>query len=432
MGTATLQISRVSYGAPGLIELPPTRLDQHNGGVMPGLRRNLGSNVKSYEFRGRLEIPDAPFVLPEQDFTATFTADENIKFKSRAASPYPKISIELAIDQTTGNVMVEQFQIRPVGESADAEIYYTRVQYVLGKSCQCVFQFADGQDILPFRFEPPTAADEQKLLHRAKIFRKLKYIEQVFNTKFLLPKEISGDEVAIIEFVFRAITEGEFTTRQQQIVLPFDPSKVDLTKPPFDVPGPLIYRAEEDWIELFGRRLLIGNPVVLLSRAEIASPQAVRQIRQGKPEPVLVRFDILDHQIHYRFENRATKSAKRLQQQKLKFFRQELSKSEPIELANLLDEPLITDVSAAEASLIAMGWTQYNNLPDRYCPQEPERDSSANTWRVPIKFGYPTGQNGEAGELLIDAKTGKVVSHTPIEEIRSRGKGLAKTFLHAS
>lgn len=82
-----------------------------------------------------------------------------------------------------------------------------------------------------------------------------------------------------------------------------------------------------------------------------------------------------------------------------------------------------------EVYLIAAGWVQCNRLPDRYCPQEPVLDISANTWRVPIWLGYPNGQGGEVGELWIDAKSGKIVSHTPLEEVRSRGKSLARELL---
>jgi len=435
MNTFAIQTGTSSYGAPGLVGMPIAVLeavDQKNGNALPRFQREIESQIEVYEFRGRLDIPGAPFVIPEQDFIATVTTDKTITFENHPASPWPRFSIELEMEPATGKAQV-RFQIRPVESSTDSEIAYTRVQFVLGKIRRCVLQFDDGEDILPFRFDPPVPTDEQQLLYRATIFRKLKYIEQeVFRTKFFLPKELSTDDVAAIEFIFRAVTEGEFTTRQQEITLPLDPSKVDLSKPPFDGPGLLTHRSEVDWLELFGQRLLIGNPVVTLRHAEAASPQAIRQIRQGQRGPIWMRFSILDHQIHYRVDGHATEPAKRLQQQRLKFFRQELSKNEPMELANLLDEPLMADVSAEEAYLIAVGWTQYNKLPDRYCPQEPEHNSLANIWRVPIKFGYPTGQSGEVGELLIDGGTGKIISHTSIEEMRSRGRTLAKAFLHAT
>jgi hypothetical protein len=434
MNASVIQPGTTSHGAPGLASLPMGMLafiDQNDGSALPRLRKDIESQIKMYEFRGRLEIPGAPFLLPEQDFIATFTPDGNIRFENRAFPPWPKILIELAITPTNGSAKVKQFQIQPAQDSAETEIFYTRVQFVLGKTRRCELQFGDGTDNLPFTFDPPTPNDEQQLLHRAKIYRKLKFIEQAFNTKFLLPKEISGDEVAVIEFVFRAITEGEFSTRRQVVTLPLDPSKIDLSKPPFDGPGPLTYESAEDWLELFGQRLLLSNLVVTLRQVEIASPQAVRQISQGQHGPIWVRFDILDHQIHYRLENRATRSAKRLQLQKLNSYRQELSKNEPMELVNLLDETLMADVSAEEASLIAMGWMQYNRLPDRFCPQAPVLAEDSTHWRVPIHLVYTTGNGGPVGEIVIDKKTGEVISHTSIEELRSKGMILAKAVLHA-
>lgn len=422
-----IQTGAPYFGAPILPAMLVGRfadIDRNNSNALPGTWKDIEPKVKTSEFRGILEIPGAPFTIPRQNFIATFTSDGSIIFENCAISPWPRILIELAIEPTDGRANVKSFRIRPIDNSTDAEIVYTRVQFEMGKIGRCARRFGDGEDNLPFKFDPPTPSDEKQLLHRAKIFRKLQYIERVFDTRFSLPKEISRDDVAAIEFVFRAITEGEFSTRQQQITLPLDPSKVDLTKPPFDGPGPLIYREDMDWIELFGQRLPIGNPVVTLRHAEVASPQAVRQIRQGHSGPVWVRFDILDHQIHYQFGNRTTRSAKRLQQQGLKSFKQELAKNESMELTNLLDETLMADVSGEEAGLIAMGWTQYNNLPDRFCPQAPILAQDTNCWHVPIYLAYTSGKVEPVGELVIDKKTGEIISHTPIEELQSKGMDL--------
>lgn len=102
------------------------------------------------------------------------------------------------------------------------------------------------------------------------------------------------------------------------------------------------------------------------------------------------------------------------------------------ELVDSMSETGVSNVSAEEAYMIAVGWIESNKLPDRYCPQPSVFVSSANVWRAPLWLGYPNGQGGEVGELLIDVKTGKVVSHTPLEEVRSRGKKLARELLHVS
>jgi len=435
MNCSVLQLEKGPYGAPGLVELPITTLgalDETNGKTMPTLRKDLASREEVCEFKGRLEVPGAPFVMPEQNFVARFITNQAVIFENRPVPPWPKISIKLTTNPVTDNISnVEHFRVRPAENTTDAEIAYSRVQFTLGRNRKCALSFSDGERIMPFRFDPLSPVDEQQLLHRAKIFRKLKYIELVFKTKFAYPLDISPDDVAAIDFIFRAITEGEFVVRQQEITLPFDASKIDLTSPPFNGPGALIYQCAEDWIELFGQRILAGQPTVTLNHAESASPQAVRQIQQGQPKMVLARFDVLDHQIRIRFENRATKSAKRLQQRKLERFKQELAREDPPELIELVGESLASDMNVSEAVQIAVGWLYYNHLPDRFSPQEPSLDREANYWRVPIHLVYADGRGGSVGELVIDRKTGAVISHTPLEELRSKGLAVITNRLHA-
>jgi hypothetical protein len=435
MNCSVLQLEKGPYGAPGLVEMPMTTLgalDETNGKTLPTLRKDLASLEEVCEFQGRLEVPGAPFVMPEQNFVARFITNQTVIFENRPAPPWPKISIKLAANPVTGNFNnVEHFRVRPGENTSDAEITYSRVQFALSRNCKCALSFSDGEKIMPFRFDTLSPVDEQQLLHRAKIFRKLKYIEWVFRTNFAYPLEISSDDVAAIDFIFRAITEGEFVVRQREITLPFDASTIELTSPPFSGPGALVYQCAEDWLELFGRRILVGQPTVTLNHAELANPQAVRQIQQGQPRMVLVRFDILDHQTHIRFENRATRSAKRLQQRKLERFKQELAREDPPELVELMSESLASDMDASEAVQIAVGWLYYNHLPDRFSPQEPSLDRAANYWRVPIHLVYANGRGGPVGELVIDRKTGAVISHTPVEELRSKGLALTTNILHA-
>jgi hypothetical protein len=143
-----------------------------------------------------------------------------------------------------------------------------------------------------------------------------------------------------------------------------------------------------------------------------------------------VRFEVLDNQITHRFERYANLSRNQ-RTRELEQFKRELALEEPKELVDLVDEPLQGDVSEFEAGQIAMGWTFYTNLPDRYCPQKPEIDQSTGHWRVPIYLVYSNGEGGPVGEIVIDEKTGVIVSHTPIDELRSRGRALAEHILHA-
>jgi len=367
--------------------------------------------------------------MPMQDFTALFT-DLGGAFENHPNPPWPKLSIELAADPATGIFSVKKFQVRPSENTADGEILYTRLQLSLANR-RSLLRIEGIDEVFGFSFGPFPEEAKQQLLYRAKLFRKLKYLEKVFRVRFTLPREILPDQAGAIDLIFRGVTEGEFIIRGQELTLPLQPSEIDLTKPPFGGPGPLTYLYTDEIHDLFDHHLLIGPTLIKLKHAELANPQAVRQIQQGQPGPVWVRFDVLDHQITCRLENKAARPRKQLQQ-KLNQFKRELAREDPPELVELVSEPLMSDVSPQEAVQIAVGWLYYNHLPDRFCPQEPELDQATTHWRVPIYLVYADGQGGPVGELVIDKKTGVVLSHTPVEELRHRGLALATTLLHVS
>jgi len=78
-----------------------------------------------------------------------------------------------------------------------------------------------------------------------------------------------------------------------------------------------------------------------------------------------------------------------------------------------------------DAVRIASGWL-YDRLPDRFGPADPALDEEKNLWRVPIVLAYPGIVVGEVGEILIDAQSGQVTSHTDIEEIKALGLALGR------
>ncbi len=382
------------------------------------------------ETLGWLEIPGTTFSMPKQRFLCAFS-DRRLTFESQPDSAWPKITVEVLADSPANGWRVKYFRVRPSADTTDGEILYSRVEYLLSSLGQCLLHI-DGLDKpIKFSFQPFTEEETQQLLFRAKVFRKLKYLERIYSTSFDFPVEVNPKQVEVLDFIFRGVTEGEFMARGSDVTLPLLPAEADLAKPPFDGPGELHHRYADEFCDLFDRRLSIGPVLVHLNQAEIASPQAVRQLKMGgQAVPVWTRFSILDHQIHMSFERKAGQTRKQLRQ-RLELFKRELAKEEPAALVALLDEPLISDVSAEEAYLIAVGWTDYHNLPDRYCPQPAMLDAAAQVWRVPLWLGYPDGQGGEVGELAVAVSSGKIVSHTPLEEVRSRGKRLARELLHA-
>lgn len=83
------------------------------------------------------------------------------------------------------------------------------------------------------------------------------------------------------------------------------------------------------------------------------------------------------------------------------------------------------NLMAQDAVRIASGWLR-GRLPDRFGPADPTLSEQNNLWRVPIVLAYPGIVVGEVGEILVDAQSGEVVSHTGIEEVKALGLELGR------
>jgi hypothetical protein len=382
-------------------------------------------------FHGHLEIPGLPLV-PEQDFTVTF-AEESVTVENHPTDAWPHIRIAYEPDPSSPDL------VRPTGmvlqsadNTADGWLLYTRVILSLAKAGEfyiCGEISGEGfRERVWFEFDLSTV-EQQTATSMAKLSRKLKFIERKFRTSFLLPDRISPDEMQVVEMLFRGINEGEFTLRNETCRLTdVFAAELNWSELPYDLPGPFSYRMGPT-LEIFGHKLPVGPITVRLERAALTNPRTVDEIKRGTSGERTVRFEVLDNQITYRFENYASQPRNQ-RMQRLNRFKYELSRNEGDELVELIDEPLQNDVSSKEASQIAVGWTQYNDLPDRYCPQVPELDTAAGQWHVPIYLVYSNGEGGRVGEVVIDEKTGVIVSHTPVDELRSKGRALAEQILH--
>lgn len=387
---------------------------------IPSLAQIDVNTSEQASFLSRLEIPGL-LVFPEQVFTRRYIGGQ-VYIENQPTDSWPQIQIECS-----SNLSIKDFALRLADDTVDGWLLHTRVSFSLAKAGEFSILLTDLPHKAQSRFEIEL---DKTFFQLARLSRKLKFIENTFNVNFSLPDIFSSEELRKVEIVFRGITEGEFSMRAPDFTFPsVSPSEIDLTKPPFDGCGSFS-REIDNQITLFDKPLPVGSVAVHLSKAVLASLKVVQHIRKGSTQPVDVRFEVLDNQITYRFESYArwprSQRAARLQR-----FKDELAREEPQELVDLIDETMQNDVSADEASQIAMGWTQYHDLPDRYCPQEPELDIAAGQWRVPIWLVYTSGEGGPVGEVVIDVKTGIIVSHTPIEELRSKGRTLAEQILHA-
>jgi hypothetical protein len=428
MSVTAIQSEEVMQGIPRLQTAPRDTTKVTRALRISALANMIGSSVSV--LRGLLTIPGFNVInIPEQDFIISPHSNGYI-IENQPQDHWPKVSILLRPTPSTDteeSVIVVHF-LQPSDRTVEGALYYTRIRYALINSGKCSLNF-DGIDE-PLEIELSfSELERQKLLYWAKLCRKLKFIERVFRVNLTLPDAISVAQARTIELIFRGVTEGEFATRSQAIGLEIPRSQVDLNKPPFNGPGPWSQHVA-DYYELFDYRLPTGPVLINLSQAQLASPQTVRQIREGQVQFIQARFDLLDHQITYRFEDYAREPRATLRE-KLDQFKQELELEEPPDLVELVSEPVISDVSAKEAIQIAVGWLLFNRFPDRFYPQDPELDSISRVWRVPVFLVYANGEGGQVGEIIVDLKTGEITQHTSIEEMRNRGLALAENILHA-
>lgn len=77
--------------------------------------------------------------------------------------------------------------------------------------------------------------------------------------------------------------------------------------------------------------------------------------------------------------------------------------------------PALTAFEAEAAASLFL----FDHLPDRFCPGQPKLDAPANLWHVPVLLSYPfIGPVGEVGEITVSASEEKIISHTPIDEMK--------------
>jgi hypothetical protein len=378
--------------------------------------------------KGRVEIPGSPFNMPVEDFFITFSSSGDV-IENDPKNAFPRIRFELSLDPREKYLQVNVL-LRPSDDSVDAEVLYTRVWYTLIKAGECRFHSADVNLPLRLRIEPETPDEVNKILYRAKLYRKLAFLEKVFKTRFQLPQYIPAEEMRKIEIVFRGITEGKFATRGFEITFEnLIPSKLNLNAPPFSEPGPFsrIVGTKE---YLFGHWLNLGKVTVILKHAEVANPRILKRIVEAPNQPVNIRFMVPDHQIIHLFSSYVAMS-KKLRTKRLDAFIRSLSQNEPPELANMVKDLLVSDVSSESALQIASDWLMLNRLPDRISAQTPEFDQAAGYWRVPLYLVYPGGDHGLVGEVDIHIKTGEVIKSTPIGELLETTLDLSERIIHA-
>ncbi len=83
--------------------------------------------------------------------------------------------------------------------------------------------------------------------------------------------------------------------------------------------------------------------------------------------------------------------------------------------------PKITALEAEAAASLFLS----DHLPDRITAGDPQLDSGAGVWRVPVLLAYPIiGSVGVVGEIIVSGQTEAILSHSPLDEMLACARAL--------
>ena len=373
------------------------------------------------KFRGKIVAKGVDVSFPTQDFFI-FVGENEVSIQNQSKDFFPQI--RFITDRVFSEIIIETGLSN--SNFVDSDLNYTRLFYSLLKSDSIVLRSSKGEKLLELKL----TGDFEKLLedvkHRAKIFRKLKFIEEFFNTRFFIPSGITPDEVRVIETVYRGITEGHFSISAGNfITIPnYSFQESFLKKPPFSHNGTFIHTFESEEVGLFGKRLSAGHISIRIEKAGIANQRAIRGLQNG--DIFDLKLIVFDQQIQHFFLKYDTKEKLSRNLQKLRVFKESLREKEPDSLVSLLDEPL-AKINSESALQKVLGWLQFHDFPDRYSAKDPILEETQ--WRVPVWLTYPNGKGVWLEDVLIGLRTGVIDSPISVEELRKKGKAKAKEVL---
>lgn len=376
------------------------------------------SSKSHFSIRSKVLLNDSKFQIPVQDFIVSISPSK-VQMLNQPKGNFPKIELIANLNSPNVDIGIKLSDTRTV----ESQILYTRLLFAINESKSIVLLTQNGTP-LEIATGQGFRIDLKQMKYRAKLFRKLSFIEKFFNTKFYLPNLISEDEVRILEIVYRGLTEGEFLIAVGDFIkIPNFQLEADtLRKPPFSKYGRFSYKIESEEIALFGKYLSVGKISVDIEKSGIANPRDIRNLKDGDIVPQM-KLSVFDYQIKHRFE-KYTSSEKLLRnKQKLEKFKKELKNEESDILVDLINEPL-TEIVEGSAVEIVEGLLQFYDFPDRFSVLKPKLEK--NQWRIPIALTYPRQKPILLTDALVDVRTGKVEMKISFDELLKQGKKKAR------
>ncbi len=388
--------------------------------------KNLAEKSNYVKFQSLLTFQGDIAVNNSVFLTQNFSIQEKngcVFIQNYPTNSLPKVEIVLEVRNTENPV--KEFKIRPSEDTVQGEILYTRLFLLIEETKNFSINFKDRNfSSIDFNFSELPLEEKKKMRFRAKLFRKLGFIEKVFpNAKFVVPKDISPTDARQIEILYRGLTEGEFSSPLGNSITVFNYklTKEDLENLSIPKRKSFSFEFDEDLLVL-GNLFPIGKMIFKADKASIANPRVLKNFTEGETVPNL-RLSIFDYQVNHRFEKYLNKERFLRNKRKLEQFKNSLRQAEPAFLVNLIDEPLaeITEKSAIE---IVEGLLQYHDFPDRFSVLEPKLEK--NRWRVPIGLTYPKHQPIWLEDAFVDVQTGKYQMKLSFDKLLKKGKEKAK------
>ncbi len=373
------------------------------------------SFVDEIKNKGPIRLRFSDTFLKAYIFTAEIESNDIVlKYADKKSGLDFKIKLSINEDGSGGTVSLVTSE-----PTIQAGILSTRLWYLFISNKCPVILLKDGK---AYNLTVNSYSEEQrkKLFYRAKVFRKLQFIEECLKDKLkdklVLPRTISSNDIALIDTIFRGITRGKVDT----LGTSFSTKKY----PPFDIDPhkfisvpPRAYAISLNTMSLFDCDLSVG-------KIDVIFPYATASLQEEKDGAIELTFRPLNEQIKFHFSEYSNNLAEYYD--KLESFKKKLAIEEPQELVELTTEPLLGDVSSVEASEIAVGWllAQIRNVP---CPaikvERSEINKLGKCWKIDILL-----ENNNLGESIITSRafrlslyverlTGKIINPIAVTDI---------------
>lgn len=304
--------------------------------------------------------------------------------------------------------------------SAEAEILYTRLFWQLIHSTSYTIS-ALGVPVFPaLEIAGDPGVAWKKVEYRAKLFRKLRFLEEFYNCRFPLPEHIPWREALAVEVVFRAIVEGEFNIPAgSDFLVPvnaIDTKRLTINR--FGI-GSITFTVHGQ--PLLGVSLPVGDYEVTIRHAAL-DPTELGALKTNNSSKI-VKVRALDQQVICKFDHYLSKGRRVSNNARLKRFKKALSRWEPDDLVSLVDEPLAS-IRSDVATKIVQGLLQFHNFPDRFSTSEPVL--IADWWHLQVGLFYKNREPVWLDEARIHHGTGETQFGLTLAELRSRGLRMAK------